>query len=145
MRISDWSSDVCSSDLVVISEQGIDVVKHEFQYPHVNLECVADPQHKAFLVKGNNRSSDRYTALHRAELLCFFSQLKNRHQILFNADVTLLMYDVPVRVLVYSASIAYGGDKHSNAVLLCDFKQISLVTTVICSVVVITLHDGFEL
>src|SRR3546814_19541081 len=63
---------------VVISEQGIDVVKHEFQYPHVNLECVADPQHKAFLVKGNNRSPDRYTALHRAELLCFFSQLKNR-------------------------------------------------------------------
>src|SRR3546814_8705002 len=39
MRISDWSSDVCSSDLVVPTEEGADVV-------HLDLPAEEDQQHE---------------------------------------------------------------------------------------------------
>lgn len=127
---------------VVISDQGIDVVKHEHQYPQVSLECVQEPANKAFLLKVNGKSPDRYTALHRSELLCQFSKLKNRHQILFSGDVTLLRYGAPVRLLVYSASIAYDGEKHSDEVLFCDIKHITHASTDRGRVLSIHLNDG---
>lgn len=127
---------------VVVSEQGIDVVKHEHQYPQINLETAQDVNNRAFTMKVNGKAPDRYTALHRPELLCLFSKLKNRHQILFSGEATLVRYNAQVRLLVYSASIAYDGDKHSNEVLFCDIERITHKPADSDTVVKIHLKDG---
>src|SRR3546814_9709959 len=47
MRISDWSSDVCSSDLFVDSSAGFGLVKHQVERmkedkPYLTIDAVAD-------------------------------------------------------------------------------------------------------
>src|SRR3546814_15428915 len=82
MRISDWSSDVCSSDLHQIAEP---LMRHFMRQDHENALLVSFRGDPGIIQQDAFKGEDRAPVLHRAEKLalagtCHIIQLRQRER-----------------------------------------------------------------